>query len=315
MSKIVIATQFGEIMDDYMAAAIPEAQWLRLPPGAPAHLPPEVTVLLAATFPREPDSPLRARPAGWPFSLKWVQLISAGIDSYPDWIFEVPQVSTARGVAAEPIAEYVLAAIFEHAKKMPRLWIQGPERWKHNMLGMVRDSTLGIVGVGPIGMALAGKAMALGMRVQALRRSDTPFELPGIERATSLSAMFASCDQVVLAAPATAHTHHMVDAQVLAQAKPGLHLINIGRGALIDQEALLAALSQDRIARATLDVTEPEPLPAGHPLYTHPKVRISPHTSALSNYIREALLAKVKRNLASFQAGRDPEDLTRGEAD
>ena len=152
---------------------------------------------------------------------------------------------------------------------MPRLWIDGPEHWKHSMLGMVRDTTLGIVGVGPIGLALATKALALGMRVQALRRSDTALPVPGIERATSLGAMFAQCDHVVLAAPATRETQHMVNAEVLAQAKRGLHLINIGRGALIDQEALLIALDAGAIARATLDVTEPEPLPASHWLIGH----------------------------------------------
>jgi phosphoglycerate dehydrogenase-like enzyme len=99
---------------------------------------------------------------------------------------------------------------------------------------------------------------------------------------------------------------------VLASAKKGLHLINIGRGSLIDQPALLAALDAGQLARATLDVTDPEPLPAGHPLYSHDKVRISPHTSAISSYIREALVAKVARNLARFQAGQDPEDLTEG---
>ena len=97
--------------------------------------------------------------------------------------------------------------------------------------------------------------------------------------------------------------------------KRGLHLINIGRGALIDQDALLSALDAGAIARATLDVTDPEPLPAGHPLYAHPKVRISPHTSAISSYIREALIEKVKRNLARFEAGQDPEDLIRGGPD
>ncbi len=314
MSKLVIATQFGEILDKHLAMALPDVQWVKLPIGAPAALPPEVSILLAASFPRDPASPLRLRPAGWPYSLQWIQLISAGIDSYPAWVFEAPRVSTARGVGAEPIAEYVLAAIFEHVKKMPRLWIKGPDQWKHSSLGMVRDTTLGIVGVGPIGLALATKGLALGMRVKALRRSATPFPLPGIERAVDLAAMFAECDHLVLAAPSTKETRHMVNAEVLAHAKAGLHLINIGRGALVDQPALMAALDAGRLARATLDVTDPEPLPAGHPLYSHPKVRISPHTSAISAYIREALVAKVIGNLKRFQAGEDPEDLTTGGA-
>ena len=313
MSQLVIATQFGEIVDKRLAQEMPEVRWLSLPAGAPASLPPEVNILLSASYPRDPASPLRVRPPGWPFNLKWIQLISAGIDSYPPWVFEVAKVSTGRGVGAEPIAEYVLAALFEHAKKLPRLWVKGPEQWKHSSLGMLRDSTLGIVGMGPIGLALATKALALGMKVRALRRTSAAFALPGIERAASLSELFASCDHVVIAAPATPETRHMVNAEVLACAKRGLHLINIGRGTLVDQTALIAALDAGQLARATLDVTDPEPLPAGHPLYHHAKVRISPHTSAISSYIREALVAKVARNLARYQAGQDPEDLTRGD--
>ncbi len=313
MSKLVIATQFGEIVDKRLAQELPEVQWLSLPAGAPASLPPEVNILLSASYPRDPASPLRVRPAGWPFNLKWVQLISAGIDSYPPWVFEVPKVSTGRGVGAEPIAEYVLAAIFEHAKRLPGLWVKGPEQWRQSSLGMVRDTTLGIVGVGPIGMALAAKGMALGMKVQALRRSDAPFPMAGITRATSLGDMFAQCDHLVIAAPATPETRHMVNAEVLARGHRRLHLINIGRGTLVDQTALIAALDAGQLARATLDVTDPEPLPADHPLYSHPKVRISPHTSAISSYIREALVAKVARNLARYQAGDDPEDLVRGD--
>jgi phosphoglycerate dehydrogenase-like enzyme len=101
----------------------------------------------------------------------------------------------------------------------------------------------------------------------------------------------------------------MVNADVLARAKPRLHLINIGRGALIDHDALLAAVERDALGRATLDVTEPEPLPAGHPLYMHPKVRISPHTSAISTYIQHAMIDKFMRNLHAFETGAPMEDV------
>jgi hypothetical protein len=124
----------------------------------------------------------------------------------------------------------------------------------------------------------------------------------------SVRELAASCDHLVLAAPSTPQTRHLINAEVLAQARPGLHLINIGRGALVDQVALLEALDAGRLSRATLDVTDPEPLPAGHPLYRHPKVRVSPHTSAISPYIREALIAKVRLNLGRYLAGEEPID-------
>jgi len=153
------------------------------------------------------------------------------------------------------------------------------------------------------------------MKVMAMRRTDAPFALPGIARAADLGELFERCDGVVLAAPATARTHHMVNADVLARARPRLHLINIGRGALIDQEALLAALERGALGRATLDVTDPEPLPAGHPLYTHPKVRISPHTSAISGYIQHAMVDKFARNLRHFEAGEAMEDVVDPDAE
>ena len=80
MSRLVIATQFGDIVDKHLAQALPEVQWLSLPAGAPSSLPPEVSILLSASYPRDPASPLRLRPPGWPFNLKWIQLISAGIE-------------------------------------------------------------------------------------------------------------------------------------------------------------------------------------------------------------------------------------------
>jgi phosphoglycerate dehydrogenase-like enzyme len=104
----------------------------------------------------------------------------------------------------------------------------------------------------------------------------------------------------VVAAPLTPQTRHLIDAGVLASAKPGQHLINIARGGLLDQDALLDALDHGTLGFATLDVTEPEPLPAGHRLYSHAKVRLSPHTSAISTQTGEAIRAIFLDNLQRF---------------
>jgi phosphoglycerate dehydrogenase-like enzyme len=182
-------------------------------------------------------------------------------------------------------------------------------------LGTVSRSTLGIVGFGAVGQALAAKALALGMRVVAIRRSDQPFEIDGVARASNLAELFERSDHVVLAAPSTAHTDYMIDARLLEHAKPGLHLINIARGALIDDAALIAALDSGRVSLATLDSTDPEPLPAGHAYYTHPRVRLSPHTSMATSGALELLTDKLVDNLARYRAGRpltDIVDIARG---
>ncbi|MEE1924672.1 D-isomer specific 2-hydroxyacid dehydrogenase family protein [Pseudomonas sp. 148P] len=221
-------------------------------------------------------------PRGWPWSLRWVQLVSSGIDFYPDWLFQGPPVTSGKGSNAEQVAEFALAAIFSAAKRLPDIWVKDDD-WSFSTLQPVRGKTLGILGLGSIGKSLAAKAAALGLRVIALGRLGQPLEagVP-VTAVADIHQLFAESDHLVLAAPLTAQTRGLIGRDVLASAKPGLHLINIARGGLLDQQALLEALDAGLIGRATLDVTEPEPLPAGHPLYSDPRVFISPHTCALS---------------------------------
>jgi phosphoglycerate dehydrogenase-like enzyme len=242
-------------------------------------------------------------PPGWPWSLRWVQLLSSGIDFYPDWLFQGPPVTSGKGSNAHQVAEFALAAIFAAAKQQPSIWVKD-EHWQFSHLQPVRGRTLGILGFGSIGQALANKANALGMRVLVLGRADSPLPAQAdVQVAGSLAQLFAESDHLVLAAPLTAHTRGLINRQVLANAKPGLHLINIARGGLLDQQALLEALDAGWVGRATLDVTEPEPLPAGHPLYSHPQVFISPHTSALSSEGPADFIASFSENFQRFRDG------------
>ena len=133
--------------------------------------------------------------------------------------------------------------------------------------------------MGAIGTEIARRALAFDMEVVGYRRRPLPAPVDGMTIVTSLPELLARADHVVVAAPATPETHHLLGAEELALMQPTAHLINIARGTLLDQDALLAALDADGIAAASLDVTDPEPLPAGHPLYGHPKVRLSPHIS------------------------------------
>jgi len=171
------------------------------------------------------------------------------------------------------------------------------------------------VGFGSIGEALAPRAQALGMKVLAIRRSKAPIDVPGVEQVADYCELFERSDDVVLAAPATPETFHLVNRKLLAHAKPGLHLINVARGALIDDEALLWALDEGRVGLASLDVTHPEPLPFNHAYYTHPKVRLSPHTSVHTPDTRRNLAAQFAENLHRFRQGAPLDgvvDLARG---
>jgi phosphoglycerate dehydrogenase-like enzyme len=151
---------------------------------------------------------------------------------------------------------------------------------------------------------VALRALPFGMRVRALRRSQAPSPLPEVELARDLPDLVAGADHLVIAAPATPETRHLIDEAVLAHVKPGLHLVNIARGELVDQEALRKALDDGRVGRASLDVVYPEPLPAGHWLYTHPRVRLSPHISWSMPGAFELLIDPFLENLRRFQAGQ-----------
>ena len=304
MSQLIIASQldedFNDVIRQRLAHTHPDARLIDVPSGVPSDLPTEVSILLARPIHVRgylaPDTP----PPGWPYGLKWVQVVSSGIDFYPQWLFNGPPVSTSRGSAAENIAEFALAAIFAAAKRLPDIWVHDSQ-WNFTALTPLKGTTLGILGFGAIGRSLASKAHALGINVLALRQSQTPFEVEGVEAARDIHDLFARSDHLVLAAPLTGATRHIVNSAVLASAKPGLHLINIARGGLLDHGALLEALDSGTIGLASLDVTDPEPLPDGHPLYTHPRVRLSPHTSAIStnsgHEIADSFLANLERYL------------------
>jgi phosphoglycerate dehydrogenase-like enzyme len=229
-----------------------------------------------------------------------VHLVSSGIDFYPQWLFNGPPVTTSRGSAADNLAEFALAAIFAASKHLPAIWVKD-DQWHFTPLRPLKGTTLGILGFGAIGERLAQKALALGIRVVALRQSPAPFSA-GVEAARDIHDLFARADHLVVAAPLTEATRHIINRDVLASARPGLHLINIARGGLLDQEALLQALDNGQVGLASLDVTEPEPLPLGHPLYTHPRVRLSPHTSAISTRSKEEIADTFLANLARYAA-------------
>ena len=271
-------------------------------PARPWEVDPRADILLTRVFPAWRNAPAEP-PPGWPHRLRWVQTMSAGMDAYPRWMWSGPMVSSGRGIAAVPIAEYVLAAMLAREKRIESIAVRGPEAWSDIPLGRLEGRTLGLIGYGAIGQAVARRAAAFDMRVLAVRRGSWTPDEAEVEPCASAEAVVAQADHLVVAVPATAETRHIVGRGLLAAAKPALHLINVGRGDLVDQEALLDALGTGQVGFATLDVTDPEPLQAGHPLYAHPMVRITPHVSWSDPAFLQRLTAKIAANLDRYLAG------------
>ena len=248
--------------------------------------------------------------------IRWMHIPGTGVDNWPRELLAGRTVTCSRGVSAVPIAEYCLAAMLAFEKDIPRIFLAGvPEHWNfHQPMGELGTRTVAIVGLGGIGEAVAHRALAFGCRVRALRRHPEHGAPPGVELARDLVDLLASADHLVIAAPATDATRHLLDDAALDVVKPGVHIVNIARGSLIDQDALRTALDDGRVALATLDTVTPEPLPEGHWMYSHPKVRVTAHVSWGSPHAFERIMQAFADNLARYAAGEplvgvvDPDD-------
>jgi phosphoglycerate dehydrogenase-like enzyme len=237
--------------------------------------------------------------------VRWIHTIGTGVDRFPFELLGDRILTCARGASAIPIAEWVVAVMLAFEKRLPEAWVhEPPETWSVGFhLGGLHGKTLGLVGLGGIGLGVARRVLPFGMRVRALRRTSKASDLAGVETVGDLADLLSSADHVVLAVPLTAATRHVIDRRALAQVKRGAHLVNVSRGALVDHDALREALDDGRIACASLDVTDPEPLPAGHWLYAHPQVRLSPHVSWNMPGAFDILLDGFVDNLLRYQAG------------
>jgi phosphoglycerate dehydrogenase-like enzyme len=247
--------------------------------------------------------------------VRWVHTIGTGVDRFPLHEIRPDQVLTcSRGASAIPISEWVLAVMLAYEKQVPDIFVsEKPEHWYRvpggGTLGGLHGRRLAVLGLGGIGIEVARRALAFGMEVRGLRRTPRPSELPGVEVVSDARKAVEGAHVIVVSAPATADTHHLVDAELLDAVQPGVHLINIARGSLVDQDALRVALDDGRVGRATLDVTDPEPLPEGHWLFQHPSVRISPHISWSMPESNELLYDTFRANLARWIDGRPLEGV------
>ncbi|MET4060141.1 phosphoglycerate dehydrogenase-like enzyme [Arthrobacter sp. UYP6] len=248
----------------------------------------------------------------WPHAdaLKWVHVAAAGVDAM---LFEELRtsgvvVTNAHGTFDQPIAEFVLASILAHNKQLHlSKRLQQDSVWKHRELTRTAGSRALVVGTGGIGRATARLLRAVGLEVRGVGR--TPREqdpnFGTVVASTELAAHAGWADHVVLAAPLTEQTRDLVDDVVLAAMQPSAHLINVGRGALVDEDALLQALRRGQLAAASLDVFREEPLPVSHPFWGLENVHLSAHMCGDVVGWRDALARQFQDNLERWTAGAD----------
>lgn len=307
--SFVIASQFEDSFNAALRDHAVRPTVIGVPEDRPWDAAADADILLVRPSPAWRGSRELERPQSWPGRLRWVHSGSVGVDVYPRWLLDAPLVSCGRGVASDEIADYVISAIYHQAKDLEAVRARSLAEWKQAPLGRVVGSTVGIVGLGAIGQAVARRALALGARVTAVRRRSLPSEIEGAELLDDIRDVVATADHIVLSIPATDATRRLINADLLAHAKPTAHIINIARGSILDQDALIAGLDAGRLGFATLDVTDPEPLPADHPLWHHPLVRLTPHVSSNYTLVRHVLFDKVAASLDRFARGQAPSDL------
>jgi phosphoglycerate dehydrogenase-like enzyme len=242
-------------------------------------------------------------------AVEWIHVTAAGVDTLLfDGLRDSDVVVTnAHGVFDRPIAEYVLGAVIAHAKdSRTSLELQRRHEWRHRETRGIEGATALVVGTGAIGRAVARLLRAAGLSVRGVgrvARAEDP-DFGAVTASSDLVHEVGWCDHLVLAAPLTDETRGLVNAEVLAAMKPGAHLMNVARGPLVDESALLAALRAGRIGGATLDVFDEEPLAADHPLWDAPGVTITAHMSGDVIGWRDTLAAQFADNVRRWLAGR-----------
>jgi D-3-phosphoglycerate dehydrogenase len=240
--------------------------------------------------------------------VRWVQLQSAGVEQWLEEgvIDEARAWTSAAGAYGETVADHALALLIAGRRRLAEC--ARAQRWDPELAGRpLFGSTVAIVGAGGIGRALIALLAPWRCHVIAVTRSGR--EVEGAAEsvaAADLDGVWPRADVVVVAAPATDATARLVGAQELAALPPDAWLVNVARGTLVDTDALVEALAAGRIGGAALDVTDPEPLPDGHPLWGEPRALITPHAANPTEARLRALADFTRANVERFARGEEP---------
>ncbi|MEZ0235893.1 MAG: NAD(P)-dependent oxidoreductase [Actinomycetota bacterium] len=215
-------------------------------------------------------------------------------------------VTNVQGVRGRAVAEHALFMMMYLAR---HAWMRDDPAWQGTTSIQMGGKTLGIVGLGEIGAHLARSGHGLGMEIVAHTRTPSPGRVEGVPvRFAERDALLAEAHFVVLCLPLTAETHHLIDRSTLSLMRSDAYVINVARGPVVATDDLLEAVAQGRLAGAGLDVTDPEPLPADHPLRRFPNVLISPHNAGRTIESQAEALARMRENVRSVLEGRPPTD-------
>jgi phosphoglycerate dehydrogenase-like enzyme len=330
MIRYLCTLDFDQDWLDALAAAVPGVDVRQLTTDSidsiPADVLAEVDVL--HTF---AALPVRAQVP----KLRWIQLDTSGVDhlsQHPIWSDERCEITTIGGVSPGPIAEFVQFAVLGYAHRLPavldarrtRHWPNPAERWRDYGPAPVVGATAAIVGYGRIGREIGRRLHALGVHVIGVSRSgrvgdaarlDNYYDAfrPADELAADpaelmtpdqLPDALARADYVVVVVPLTEQTRGLLDAEAIKAMKPGAVLINVARGGIVDEAALLDAVRSGAVGGAVLDVFADEPLPPDSPWWDEPTVLVTPHISGLAAAYRDQVGLIVAENLRRFVTGR-----------
>lgn len=239
--------------------------------------------------------------------LRWVQAMGSGVDGIVDQpsYREAICVTNMQGLHGPPCAEAALASMLAMARALPRvIHNQSAAKWERFPMRLLDGKTAVILGLGVIAEALAPRCKAMNMRVIGVTGSPRPIEhFDEIRPRSAMMDAVREADHLVLLTPYTKENHHLVDARMLAAMKHSAFLINIARGGVVDEDALVAALKDKRIAGAALDVFSVEPLPPDHALWGMENVLITPHLGGFHDEYPQRALPILKHNISRFIAG------------
>jgi phosphoglycerate dehydrogenase-like enzyme len=324
---VVIAVDLSDALLEDIRAVSPRLHVERHFPTVPERAWDDAEIVYTINALPQPDQAPR---------LRWVQLHSAGFDhvlDHPLIKAQDVEVTSTSGIHAVQMAEYCLAMMLAFNYNLPKmLELKSRAEWPQKRPGALhlddlfrpyelRGQTLGIVGYGSVGRELARVADALGMKVLAIKRDvmhpreeeayrepgtgDPEGEIPArLYPPEAIQSLAREADYLVLTIPLTAKTRHMIDAQVLASMKPTGVLINVARGPVVDEKALISALAAHKIRGAALDVFDEEPLPSTSPLWNLDNVIISPHVSGNSRRYHEKAVSVFIENLERYLNNR-----------